>query len=114
MLKLIRRSATVMLLPTLVAGSGLRLHAQQPAPVPVARLVAEPASLTLEVGQTLPVKLTAYDAAGQEIAEPAVRVSAPRNALRLTRSSVTGLAAGSYEIVVTAMAPSGNAPVTLS
>lgn len=110
MLNLIRRAGSVTLL-SLAAGV---LAAQQPSATPIARLSAEPGTLTLEVGQSVPVKLTAFDAEGREITNPAVRVSAPRNAIRITRTGVTGLAAGSYEIVITAATPSGNAPVTLT
>ena len=75
---------------TLAAASLDTLEAQQPAPVPISRISVDPGSLTLEVGQTVPVKLTAWDSAGHEIASPAVRVSAPRGALRLSQNSVTG------------------------
>lgn len=78
MQNLIRCSATVTLLGlTLAAASLDTLEAQQPAPVPISRISVDPGSLTLEVGQTVPVKLTAWDSAGHEIASPAVRVSAP-------------------------------------
>lgn len=91
------------------------LSAQQPAPpVPIARLVAEPASLELVVGQTVPVKLTAYDAGGHEIPSPAVRVSAPRSALRISATGVTALAAGEFEVVVSAMQAAEGKPLTLS
>lgn len=110
MRNLIRRAVSV----TLLSLPAIALAAQQPAPTPISRITVDPASLTLEVGQSLPVKLTAYDAQGQEIANPAIRVSAPRNALRVTQTGVTALTAGSYEIVITAAATSGGAPVVVS
>lgn len=110
MLNLIRHAGPVTLALTLTA----TLAAQTPAPTPIARLSAEPASVTLEVGQSVPVKVVAWDASGQEIANPALRVSAPRNALRITQTGVTGLSAGSFEIVVTAAASSGSTPVSLT
>jgi len=115
MQNLIRRSATVTLLGLSLAGASFdTLEAQQPAPVPISRIAVDPGSLTLEVGQTVPVKLTAWDSAGHEIASPAIRASAPRGALRLSQNSVTGLAAGEFEIVVTAAVSASRAPVVVT
>jgi hypothetical protein len=80
---------------------------------PVAKLSAEPSSLTLKAGETVPLKVTAYDAAGNVVAEPRMRVSGPRHAVRVNRGEVTGLAAGKYEIVATAFAGDSAPPVTL-
>jgi hypothetical protein len=80
---------------------------------PVAKLSAEPTSLTLKAGETVPLKVTAYDAAGNVVAEPRMRVSGPRHAVRVSRGEVTGLAAGKYEIVATAFAGDSAPPVTL-
>ncbi|MDQ3698394.1 MAG: Ig-like domain-containing protein [Gemmatimonadota bacterium] len=85
----------------------------------VTRLVAEPASLTIQAGQTVPLKIIAYDAQGTVIADPQLRVSGPRRALMITRGEegggvsgeVKGLAAGKHEIVATAS--TGGAPVIL-
>ncbi len=92
------------------------LAAQQPAPPPpAARLVAEPASLTLEVGSTDTVRITAYDSAGREISKPALRGSAPRTALRLSQGgAVTALAAGEFEIVITSPAPGSQPPAMVT
>ncbi len=95
-----RALAAVVLgmLPTAALGA-------QDAPVlpKVARIVVEPTSISVEAGQTVPVKLTAYDAAGAVITNPSLRASAPRSALQLGPESVKGLRAGKYEIVVTAV-----------
>ena len=66
----------------------------------VARLQAEPASLTVEAGQQVPLGVTAYDAAGNPV-EVDFRYAAPRTALRVGDGMVRGLAAGDYEIIVT-------------
>lgn len=85
--------------------------AQQP---PVARLEARPARLTLQAGQTVPFQVIAYDADGNVIADPPVRVAGPRAALRVRDGSVVGLQAGSYEIVATAFPSPDREPITLT
>jgi len=56
------------------------LPAQQtPAPRPVvSRITIEPASITLQAGQTVPVKVTAYDPQGNVVLDPPLRVSGAR------------------------------------
>lgn len=88
--------------------------AQQPAPPPVARLVAEPAALTLEVGATDSFRVTAFDAAGREIPNPPLRGGGPRHALRLGRNAVTALAAGRFEMVFTAVSGEGTPPAMVT
>jgi hypothetical protein len=81
--------------PLLVTGALLLaaapLAAQQPAAPAarteadaaraVTRLVAEPASVAIEAGQTVPLKVTAYDAEGRVVADAPVRVAGPRGAV---------------------------------
>ena len=81
-------------------------------PAAVARLVAEPAALTVQAGVMTPVAVTAYDAQGNVIEDPPIRVSAPRSALFLSEGQVKGLRAGQFEIVVTAVG--GDAPPRLT
>ena len=62
-------------------------RAQQPAPAPatpaqapaprVARIVAEPANVTLVAGQPIRVSITAYDSAGAVIQNAPLRTSGP-------------------------------------
>ncbi len=75
-----------------VAASSSLLAAQQPV---VAKLVAEPTRLTLKAGQSLPLKITAYDAQGNVIPDAQVRLSAPRMALSFGDGQVTARRAGS-------------------
>ncbi|MES2306230.1 MAG: Ig-like domain-containing protein [Gemmatimonadota bacterium] len=89
--------------------------AQQPAPPPaiqVDHLVAEPASLTIKAGQVTPLKVTAFDAKGAVIPNPSLRISGPRNALRIGNGEVTGTLAGSYEIIAMVVA-TGTTPVAI-
>ena len=88
--------------------------AQQPAQQPViARLVAEPARINMKAGETLPFKVTAYDAQGNVIPNPQVRTSGPRRALAFGEGTITARDAGSFMAVVTSVAAPGTAAVTL-
>jgi len=93
----------------------LPLAAQQqptpPAPTPVAKLVAEPASLTLKAGEAMPLKVTAYDADGKVIPDALVRVVGPRRAFQYADSKITAFTAGSFKAVAQAMG--AGVPVTL-
>jgi hypothetical protein len=62
----------------------------------IARLTAEPTSLSMRAGDTAILKVTAYDASGKAIDEPFVRVSGPRSAVQVSvrTNTVRALAAG--------------------
>ena len=88
-----------------IGASASRVTAQQPTPQSqrsapdapaIARLVVEPAKLVLKAGEVLPFKITAYDAQGAIIPNPAVRVTGPRTALRFVEGAVRALKAGSF------------------
>ncbi len=88
----------------LLAGITAAASAQDAAQVRVARLVVEPSSITVQAGQTVPVKLTGYDAQGNMIQSlSGIRWSAPRNGLRIGPDGVKGLAAGSYQMIVSSV-----------
>ena len=114
--RLARRVTRAFAFAALVGGTAASVTAQQaatPAPAPVARLVAEPASLTLKAGTEATFKVRAYDAQGKEIPDAFVRVMAGTRALRFTGTSVVASAAGRYE--ATAMAQGANgAPVSIT
>jgi hypothetical protein len=82
----------------------------------VARLLAEPAQITVEAGQSVPLKVTALDAAGKPV-NAVVRTVAPRGTVGIDRTTgaVTGITAGSYRITATVVLPPGanRAPVTI-
>jgi hypothetical protein len=85
-----------------------RYHAQQGA-TPVARLVAQPTSLTLKAGDTTTVKVTAYDANGKVIPDAFVMVTAPRRPLSVSRAGqVRAIAPGKYDINATTMGANGS------
>ncbi len=87
-------------------------QAQAP-PVPVARLVAEPASISLRAGESVALKVTAYDASGKVIPDALVRVNLPRNAGTFADGKVTAFAAGNFTATAVATGPAGAAPVSI-
>jgi WD40 repeat protein len=88
--------------------------AQQPTQQPViARLVAEPARINMKAGETLPFKVTAYDAQGNVIPNPQVRTSGPRRALAFGEGTITARDAGTFTAVVASVAAPGAPSVTL-
>ncbi|MDQ4081178.1 MAG: Ig-like domain-containing protein, partial [Gemmatimonadota bacterium] len=64
-------------------------------------------------GQSVPLKITAYDAAGNVIANPPLRSSGPRRVLRYSNGQLTGLQAGKYEIVLTSVGGTDPARLTI-
>jgi hypothetical protein len=87
--------------------------AQSAAPAQPARLVAEPASLTLKAGEEAPLKVTALDAQGNPIPNVVVRVSGPRGAIMYTTGVMKAIKAGKYTAVATAFGATRANPVTL-
>jgi hypothetical protein len=78
---------------------------QQPGPATdtaVARVVVEPASLSLKAGETARFRVTAYDDKGNVLRAARIRVSGPRAALAVSDTLVKALRAGRYELVATA------------
>ena len=80
---------------------------------PVAKIVAEPASLTMRTGESVDLKITAYDAAGKPIPNAIVRVNLPRRIGLYTEGKVTGFTAGQFTATVVAAGAVGQPPVTL-
>ncbi|MBX7120129.1 MAG: Ig-like domain-containing protein [Gemmatimonadaceae bacterium] len=81
--------------------------------IPAARLVAEPASLALRAGQTVPFRVRAFDANGREIANPFVQVRASNRGVRFADTTVTATAAGRYEATAMALGANG-APISIT
>jgi len=86
-------------------------QAAQAAAVPIAKLVAEPGSISLRAGESVPLKITAYDAAGKPIPDAAVRVNLPRNAGTFTDGKVTAFRAGTFVATAVAAGAPGAPPV---
>jgi hypothetical protein len=119
-LRLVTHAACAALKPsavavTLVASVATSVTAQ--APAPVAKLVAEPAAITIKAGQTLPFRVRAYDASGKEIKGAAFRVMAGNRAVRFTDSTVTVTSAGKFDATAMAQGANGTAvtlPITVT
>lgn len=78
---------------------------------PVARLTAEPTSLTLKAGQSAPLKVTAYDASGNALPNATVRVAGARMAIGYQDGVLKAFQAGKFSAVATAQGADG--PITL-
>ena len=126
--RIVTHIATVVLTAVAVALAGSPLAAQvsPPAPadrpavrnvppdaVPAARLVAEPAALTLRAGQTATFKVRAFDAQGKEIPNAFVRVQSGNRAVRFSDTTVTATAAGKFEATAMSLGANG-APILLT
>jgi hypothetical protein len=100
---IMKRGLVTLALATALAGP--LAAQQQPGPVSdtaVARLVVQPASIVMKAGETVPLKITAFDSSGNELRAARVRVSGPRSAVAVGEGEVKALRAGRYELVATA------------
>lgn len=101
--------ARAAVLGAALTAAGAALHAQVTEPqleagLRVVELRAEPGSLRMEVGSTVPLAVTPVDADGRPV--PAtVRITAPVNALRISSGRITALRTGSYHITATVQLP---------
>ena len=68
---------------------------------PVVKLVAEPAELTMRVGDEVEVRITGVTRSGVEVDAPSVRLVGPLPAVRVREGVVTALAAGEYALIAT-------------
>ena len=120
-MKVARTVCQVMLGVGAVMSLGMALAAQgaggqaagQTAATPVAKLVAEPAKVTLRTGESVDLKITAYDGAGKPIPDAFVRVNLPRGAGSYTDGKLTGFRAGSFTATAVAAGAAGAPPVTV-
>jgi hypothetical protein len=79
----------------------------------VARLVAEPARLTLKAGEEVPFVVKALDAQGNEVTDAAIRIGGPRNAIGFGDGMARAFVAGTYTAVATYTGEAGATPITL-
>lgn len=105
------RIALALVLASVLPGIVPQLQAQ--TATVVTRLVAEPARVTIQAGQALPFKITAYDASGKVVPDAVVRVGGPRGSVSFSTTEVMAFQAGSFNAVATASNPPGTDPVTL-
>jgi len=109
-----RISIVTVAVMTIATGSGAQqptvAGTQQPT---VAKLVATPATLTLQTGQSVPLTVTAYDSSGAVIPDANVRVSAPRRSARYAEGKLTAIAVGRFNVTASSVPVPPNAAVTL-
>ena len=106
------RSVTGALAALIVLG-GLPGEAAAQDPPAVARLVAEPARLTLKAGEEVPFVVRALDAQGKEVPDAAIRVGGPRSAIRIGDGVARAFEAGTFTAVATYSGAPGTTPITL-
>jgi plastocyanin len=82
----------------------------------VVRLVAEPAKVTVQAGQSVPFTVKALDAQGNVVADAPMRVGGPRGAVWVEDGELRGIRAGSYQVTATTASRAAGAPppVTLT
>ena len=78
----------------------------------VTRLSAEPATVEVTAGSSVPLSIQAFGPDGQPVAAP-LRVAGARGGIRVENGRVSGLAAGEYQIFVSTVPEDGGEPVTL-
>lgn len=112
-MKFIRRAVLLGALLSAPLAAQQRPAAPAPPAMPaVARLVAEPASVALKAGETVPLKVTAYDADGKVVEGAFVRVVGPRRSFMWSEGKLAAFTAGTFKAVAQAMG-AGGTPVTL-
>jgi hypothetical protein len=101
--------AAVAVLPTFAVAQ----EQQDPASRPrVAWLVAEPTSLTIQMGQSATVRVSAFDSSGARITDAPLRLTGPRSALAITGTQVRALRAGRFDVMASSIVTDGE-PVVL-
>jgi len=78
------------------------------------RLVPDPAELVLEVGQTVPLQILAFDMQGNRLEDVTLRLSAPRTGVFVRGGEATGREVGTYTIHVSIVTPDGPRSVPAS
>ena len=100
--------AAIVLLATSVS-------AQQQSMPAVARLTIQPDSLVLKAGDTVTIKVTAYDASGNVVPDPSLRIVGPRRALAVSRTGqIKAIEPGRHQVVASSFASGNGTAVTAS
>ena len=102
----IRHGLFALIAATVAAASALPLRAQTDDD-PVVKLVAEPAELTMRVGEEAEVKITGVTRSGARVDAPSVRLVGPRSAVRVREGVVTALEAGDHALIATLVQGAG-------
>src|SRR5688572_25885892 len=94
------RSSAASIAAVMIASIGAPRSSQAQAPATVARLVAEPARVTMKAGESVSLKVTALDQAGKPVPDALVRVGGVWNALSYDSETqqLKALRAGEFEL----------------
>ncbi|HKK94350.1 MAG TPA: hypothetical protein VJ925_13025, partial [Longimicrobiales bacterium] len=103
---MLRRTLATALLLFAVAASSVT--AQEPA-----RLIATPADVTLAVGESIELDVTAAAADGSLIDDAVVTVAAPRGALAYQNGTLSAISVGEHEVIATLSRGANTDPLTL-
>ena len=103
------RFVTAAVAATMMFASGA--HGQYTAGV--VKLVAEPARVTMKAGESVALKVTAFDKDGKVVTDAPLRVGGPRGAVQYSDGRLKALKAGSYTVVASAFNGRGIDAVTL-
>jgi hypothetical protein len=81
----------------------------------VTKLVARPAEVTVRVGQTVPFRVIAYDAAGK-VVNAQLRIGGARGGVSVDDNGITGVGAGRFQVFASVILPpdASRDPVTLT
>ena len=104
----------IVALPGVARAQGAGRGGQPADTTPVARLVAEPARITVRVGDSVAVRLIAYDASGRELPNAAIRVNAPRGTFSYANGFVRAQRAGEYTTTASAAGAAGPVEIPLT
>jgi hypothetical protein len=104
------RKLPLVTITVCAAAMAAPVQAQQPT---AAKLVAEPTSIQMKAGQTVPLRVKALDAAGNVITGAFVRVNAGVRTVRFSDTTVTATVAGKYSATATTLG-AGGTPITLA
>lgn len=113
----LRASRVAALVVTLAVAVSAALAAQQAPPQPptvaIAKITATPSSITVRAGQTVPLTVTAYDAAGNVVPNAIVRVNLPRRAAAWANGQLQAFQVGVHTASIVASGAPGTPPVTI-
>ena len=98
--RIIRHGLLALIVVATAAAATLPLRAQTDDD-PIVKLVAEPAELTMRVGDEVEVKITGVTRSGAQVDAPPVRLVGPFSAVRVREGVVTALAAGDHALIAT-------------
>jgi hypothetical protein len=108
-----RVAALIVILASAVSAAIAAQAASQPPTVAVAKVVADPSSITVRAGQTAPLKVTAYDASGRVVVNAVVRVNLPRRAAAWANDQLQAFQVGTFSAAIVATGAPGTPPVTI-